>query len=468
MDAVTVSITFLHNFMAGFLMPWLGLLLINVKPVMRKLCLTALVYAFAGVLFRNIINLSYDISFMLQVFVLVVSIMIIFRISVFQATIAAVMGTIVMALGEVVTTIALINRFGPALINSNDILILVLLPLPQILITLFIIYLCTRLDFHLFNLTGTKQESISSLQSKRLKTVTILVLILLIVIFVQLAFNMFVINQEYNMFRAVPLPMIGVFSTAILIMGVISMAFLIKQLVELTEKESQYHIQTLYINTLDELYTAIRSERHDIINHLQTVYGFIQLNYIHEARDYLNELLGGNILSNEFIITGSPGLTALFYIKSGLAKTNQIDFHVNVKKQIDDLMISPYELNNILGNLINNAFDEVKPVENKRRTVIVDIEADDNNYIFTVSNNGFIDEVSKPKLFHKGFSTKNGEHSGLGLYICNRLVKKYGGHIEVNNNTDQHTVEISVFLPVTQRKGAWNESIGQETGACTG
>lgn len=468
MDTITALITFLQNWIAGFLMPWLGLLLINIKPAMKKLGIVAVIYAVTGVLLRNIINLSYDISFALQVLVLVAAIMVAFKLNLFKAIIVSVMGIIVMALGEVIFTIILINKLGTDFVGSSDPLISMLIPLPQILMTLLIIYLCSHFNFHLFNFKSAPQESISSLQSRRLKTITTLVLIMLVVIFVQLAFNMFVINQEYHIFRSLPLPMIGIFSTVILIMGVIAMVFLIIQLMELTEKESQYHIQTLYINTLDELYTAIRSERHDIVNHLQTIYGFIQLNYIQDAKNYLNELMGGNIMSNEFIITGSPGLTALFYIKSGLAKTNQIDFHVNVAKQIQGLNISPYELNNILGNLINNSLDAAMLLENKQRIVNVDIEADDNNYIFKVSNYGYIDDVSKQNVMCKGFTTKGGQHHGLGLHICQRLVKKYGGHMEINNNIDKHTVEFSVFLPIVGEKGVWHESTGQEIGTYTG
>ena len=108
---------------------------------------------------------------------------------------------------------------------------------------------------------------------------------------------------------------------------------------------------------MDELFTTVRSERHDIINHLQTIYGFNQLGYTSEVQNYLDELLEGSILSNEFIVTGHPALTALIYIKSGVARSNNIEFQVVVEEQIDTLGIPSFELNNILGNLINNALD---------------------------------------------------------------------------------------------------------------
>jgi len=299
------------------------------------------------------------------------------------------------------------------------------------------------------------------------KMIESLVSILLFVIVVQLVFSMAVISQQVTFMNGLPLPIMGIISVTVLILGVIAMTLLIMRLIKLTEKESQYYVQAIYIETLDELYTAIRSERHDIMNHLQTISGFNQLGYTQELQNYLAELLGGNILSNEFIVTGTPGLTALFYIKSGIARNNDIQFHVEIIKQIDSLKVSPYELNNILGNLINNAFDAVMPLETSKRIVNVYIGADDNNYIFKVSNYGYISDDIKQKILRKGYSTKTEQHLGLGLHICENMVNKYGGYLEIGNSYD-HMVEFSVFFPVKREKGDLNEFVGQKNGSCSG
>ncbi len=466
MDAPPIWITFLHNYMAGLLMPWLGLLLINIRPQMKKLCMVALVYAILGVLLRTFLNLSYDISFLSQVLILIILVMVIFHLGAIKSIIATVFGITVLLLGETISTIIIVNLFGGAIVASNDSIRLIV-PLPQIMMTLIIIYFCTRFEFHLFNFKPIKQEPIVSFESKRTKTIAILVLILLVVIFVQIVFNIFVINESFGLLQAVPLAISGTISAIILILGVLAMGLLIRQLVELTQKESQYHAQAMYIDTLDELYTAVRSERHDIINHLQTIYGFNQLGYTEEVQNYLSELLGGNILSNEFIVTGTPGLTALFYIKSGIARTNEIEFHVAVDQQIENLKVSPYELNNILGNLINNAFDAVMLCENKQRIVNVYVGADDYNYVFKVSNYGYINEDTKQNILKKGFSTKNGEHSGLGLHICQSLARKYGGCLEIRNS-DEHMVEFSVLFPRNLEKGDLHEFAGQKNSSFTG
>lgn len=372
--------------------------------------------------------------------------MVIFHLGPIKSTIAAVLGTMILALGEVVFSIIYIKLFGASIITSSSIIIRMILPIPQIVIALSIIYLFNKYNLYLFNFKTIDRDSLKTFESKRIKKISVLILILLVVLFTQIALNIFVVNASFIMLKSIPLPKMGMISTVFLILGVTAMALLIKQLFELTQKESQYYAQALYIDTLDELYTAVRSERHDIINHLQTIYGFSQLGYTEEVQDYINDLLGGNILSNEFINTGTPGLTALFYIKSGIARTNEIKFRVTVEKKIENLRISSYELNNILGNLINNAFDAVMQLENSQRDVNVYIGADDNKYIFTVSNYGHIDEDAKLKIMKKGFSTKKGEHAGLGLHICKNVVEKYDGNLEIKNS-DNHMVEFSVLFP---------------------
>lgn len=51
----------------------------------------------------------------------------------------------------------------------------------------------------------------------------------------------------------------------------------------------------------------------------------------------------------------------------------------------------------------------------------------EGNYIFKVSNGGNIDLQTAQNIFLRGYTTKQGSHSGMGLYIVAQLVQKYGG-----------------------------------------
>lgn len=448
MDLSLTLIIFLHNYIAGFVMPWLGLLLINVLPDIKKLGIVAFYYAALGTLFRYFAGLPYDISFLLQIVALLIIITIFFRINLFKSLIASFLGIMVLFSGEYLSSTIIFSTLG--LPKPTSYLSLLILPIPQITLTLIIIYLCNHYSFHLFDFSNNPEIS-STWENKRLKIITSLISILAFVIIVQLLFTLEVLNDQLNFFYSLSPGVFGIFSTIILLCGTVAILFLVKQLLDLTEKESKYLAQEEYIATLDELYTAIRSERHDIVNHLQTIYGFNQLGYTQEVNKYLAELLGGDILNDSFKITATPGLTALFFIKSGIAKANEIKFEVNVTSRINNLKISAYELNNIVGNLVNNAFDAVLPLDPEKRLVKVYIGADGYHFIVRVSNYGQVNENLKQKLMRKGFTTKKDNHLGLGLHICSSIAQKYGGNIKIEN-TDNHMVEFSVLFPTNIAK----------------
>jgi signal transduction histidine kinase len=449
-------------------MPWVGLLLINIRPKIKRISIAAFCYAILVTLIRNY-SANLQMIFAMQTILLTLIIMFIWQISIFKSIMATFLGTLLLASGEVIFLPIVLNLLGLTIETIiNNTILTIFMPLPQIMVTLTIIFLCLKSDFHLLDFKEINIQSMAASEGRRKRTIVGLVLIILIVIFVQLTFCQSVYNQEYLMFKTLPLTTVGIISSIMLIMGMIAMTFLMLQLVDLTKKESQYQMQSVYMETFDELYTAIRCERHDIVNHIQTIYGFIQLGLIDEVKSYISELLGGNILTNDFIITGTPGLTALFYIKSGMARTHEIQFSVNVDKKFDDLQVPPYELNAIIGNLLNNAFDAVMSLEKNKRIINVYIGADSNRYVFKVSNYGYINDDTKQKIFKKGYSTKKGEHSGLGLYICNNLIRKYGGYMEMNNNNETHMVELSVFIPIIQAKGELYEFSGTENSSFTG
>ncbi|MGI5880725.1 MAG: sensor histidine kinase [Syntrophomonadaceae bacterium] len=468
MYSISAWVIFLHSFIAGFLMIWIGLLLVNIRTRIYKLCIAGLLYAIIATYFRYIVGLTFDISFLMQILFILLILMVYFNLGPIQSFVVAFLGIIVLLAGEAVFTPIVLKLSGISIQEiMNSKILVFFIPLPQIILTLIIIYICSKYDFHLFNFNESREITQGVSRKRRIKIITSLVIIQLSVILVQLAFSVLVINNTYSIFKGISLATMGYISCAIQIVGVISMLFLIINLLELTKKESQYETQSAYIETLDELFTTVRSERHDIINHLQTIYGFNQLGYTSEVQNYLDELLEGSILSNEFIVTGHPALTALIYIKSGVARSNDIEFQVVVEEQIDTLGIPSFELNNILGNLINNALDAAMLLDKDKRIVNINIGTDSNYYIFKVSNHGHIEDDLIQKIKQKGFSGKGGEHLGLGLYICNTLIKKYGGYMDIVN-TDNQMIEFSIFFPKDKQKGECDESIGPETGSFAG
>ena len=158
--------------------------------------------------------------------------------------------------------------------------------------------------------------------------------------------------------------------------------------------ESFYRVQ--------ELNGELRGQRHDYLNHLQIVYGMMELEEYEELHDYLEPIYKDMMKVGKAIRTSIPAVNALLMAKMGTAEANGIDFYVEVKS---DLKMS------------------------------LDISEDRDFYLFAVSNNGpVIPEEKRGVIFRQGFTTKKEEGHGMGLYIVAGILKENRGTIQLDSD----------------------------------
>jgi sensor histidine kinase regulating citrate/malate metabolism len=58
--------------------------------------------------------------------------------------------------------------------------------------------------------------------------------------------------------------------------------------------------------------------------------------------------------------------------------------------------------------------------------------------------------VTGEKIFQRGFSSKEGNMSGLGLHWCANAVAGMGGRIQAESDGPGHGAEFHVLLPAAQ------------------
>ncbi|MDD2621366.1 MAG: GHKL domain-containing protein [Syntrophomonadaceae bacterium] len=454
----------IHGFFTGSVSAAMGLVLVNIRPDIRKLLLSGLFYDL-GVLVLWSLRLPFQVRFLILTALLTIIIQIIWKMGFFRTIVVTAMGTLLLGLGETIFLPLYIKALGVTINQILEIDILALfMSAPQIIMSFIIIAVCLTKKIHLFDFSKFVESNPLVLSGRRFKIVLGLVSSMVVLIILQALCNITVYTgQGINTFS---LNTVGYVSNTVIMLVCIMAALLVVQLLELTQKESKYEIQSSYLETIEELYTGIRGQRHDLINHFQVLYGFLQMGNLIEVRKYLETLIGESVNSNNLVDTGSPGLSALLYIKSGIALSNGINFSINVEKQINDIGVSSYELNRIIGNLINNAFDYVMKLDEDKRVVNYKMTDNSSFYIFEVSNCGHIEEELKTRLFEKGFSTKKGDHSGLGLYIVKHLVTKYEGFIDVANQGDQ--VVFSLHLPRKKVEESDNALLGSKNSRISG
>lgn len=452
-------ILFIHGFATGMLSTWLGLLLVNIRPALRKLVFIGLIYAIMNTVIRNF-DIGMGIQFTVLTVLLVIVITLNWNLNVIKSTLVVLLGTVVMALGETLSMYIILRLTGITLTYEQlHPLINVIMPVPQIIMTLIIIHLCLKYRRYIFDFSNADYLIPNE---RRVRVIVVLATTMLLLLLIQIIFNLYFNLSSRYIITHVSIRSLILFPTIAMISAFLIMILIIQQLFVLLGKESKYITQSAYVQTLDELYTATRAESHDRINHMQTLYGFVQLGNLEETREYLEELIGEIVVSRNYLATGHPALSALFYIKTGLATSRGIQLDILTETRVENLAIPPHELNRILGNLINNAFDSVATLPKENRKVSIEIAKLDKKYRFSIRNCGKLDLEAIKHIFDRGYSTKKGEHQGLGLFIVRQLVEKHRGQVEVDNQDG--IVTFTVYLPESTLRSETDEWVVTDSG----
>ncbi len=185
---------------------------------------------------------------------------------------------------------------------------------------------------------------------------------------------------------------------------------------------------------MQKLNSELRSQRHDYLNHMQVVYGMAELEEYEELRGYLEPIYRDMMKVGKAIRTSVPAVNALLMAKMGEAEAGQIDFYVEVKSDLKDLKIEPWELCKVLSNLIDNAITALSEKETDRKMVL-DISEDREHYLFSVSDNGApVPKDIRTAIFRQGFSTRREAGHGMGLYIVSNVLRANGGSIRLESD----------------------------------
>jgi signal transduction histidine kinase len=108
----------------------------------------------------------------------------------------------------------------------------------------------------------------------------------------------------------------------------------------------------------------------------------------------------------------------------------------------------PYELQQVLLNLLVNAADAVAGTDRGRRVLLQGHRGHDE-VLLSVKDTGIgMDEEQAAKAFDLFFTTKEvGEGSGLGLAIVHTILQNHGGRVEMRSKVNEGTT-VEVSLPL--------------------
>ncbi|MHB1127588.1 MAG: sensor histidine kinase [Bacillota bacterium] len=200
--------------------------------------------------------------------------------------------------------------------------------------------------------------------------------------------------------------------------------------------------QETALHKMESTLGLIRSQRHDILNHLHTIYALLQMGRDYQARRYVDKLHAATTNSAQVSRLENTEVGAFLQSKLGQAMARNISFNLEVSADLKNCAVDPYFLVIILGNLLDNAFEAVVELPAADRMVELEILEQEEKYEFIVTNEGPpIPEDLQAKIFTPGYSSKE-LGRGYGLAIVQETVLNHGGGIEIRNNPTAFVVRL--------------------------
>ena len=218
--------------------------------------------------------------------------------------------------------------------------------------------------------------------------------------------------------------------------------------IELEQKKfEQKHLQT-YTDEIVALYNEIRGFRHDYTGMLVSLRMAIESKDLQEIdRVYSEVLVKANqkLRSDKYTYFDlnnieDSALRSLIAQSIVNAKTNDVEYTLEVKDIITPLSMELLDLVRVMSVLLNNAVEGA--VESYQKQLEVAIIKLDLETLVVIQNSCKKRKVKSEDLFELGFSTK-GRHRGLGLNNVKEILGKYDNVIletEIDNDVFKQVI----------------------------
>jgi sensor histidine kinase regulating citrate/malate metabolism len=202
--------------------------------------------------------------------------------------------------------------------------------------------------------------------------------------------------------------------------------------------------QARQVGALSQLVRALREQTHEHANRLHAIGGLLALGAPEEALQFVEALE-----TEHHVAYGSVSASVEQHVVAGLllaemarAQRRGIVLELDDESSVTRLpaRLTEADAVTILGNLLENAYDAVSPLEPHRRRVRLRIAETGQGLHIRVADRG----PGLPEhVLERGFSTKLG-HAGVGLALVGDAVAAAGGTLEVASDARGTTFTVRI------------------------
>ncbi len=209
-----------------------------------------------------------------------------------------------------------------------------------------------------------------------------------------------------------------------------------------------------YTRNLEAMYNSLRSFKHDYVNILLSLSGYIEDGDMDRLKDFFeskifptkNLITGEDYKLNQLSNISVLEIKSLLSAKMIYAHESGIDITIDIPDKVESFLIDTVDLARILGIFLDNAIEAT--LETEQPQIGLNIIQNKTGVSIIISNRFRDNGIMLHTLKQKGFSTKIG-HQGIGLGNAQKIISSYDNVLlETTMKCDYFTQHIEL----TERK----------------
>lgn len=200
--------------------------------------------------------------------------------------------------------------------------------------------------------------------------------------------------------------------------------------VNLDIRQDSYNQLQEYTNQIENMYSSLRSFKHDYSNIMLSMSGYIEANDMDGLKEYFDKEI---LPLSKKITKNTAHINQLMNIKTTELKSiisskllYAIELNINVNIEVTDeivsLPIDTLDLCRVIGIFLDNAIEATLETDQPSiRFALINLETE---YIFVISNTFLEKGIPYAALAKPNVSTK-GANRGIGLYNAHEIISRY-------------------------------------------
>ncbi|MCI9447375.1 MAG: GHKL domain-containing protein [Lachnospiraceae bacterium] len=242
----------------------------------------------------------------------------------------------------------------------------------------------------------------------------------------------------------------------LLVMCFLFLAMRHSYLEQIQTEAKQKALQDLqdYTRNLEAMYNSLRSFKHDYVNILLSLSGYIEDGDLDRLKIFFdskifptkNLITQGDYKLNQLSNIGVLEIKSLLSAKMIYAHESGVDITIDIPDKVESFLIDTVDLARMLGIFLDNAIEAT--LETEQPQIGLNIIQNKAGVSIIISNCFRDNGLMLHNLKQKGFSTKAG-HQGIGLWNAQKIISSY------DNVLLETTMKCNCFIQhieLTERK----------------